>query len=177
MKAIGASITALNLEFLIADILKEQKNPTSTTSKRTYVYRANRTPKDPICQSKGPKRTESSRPSNRRRRPNKGSNHNMFPEDDDDKTLKDAETKPKSDLNPELESFTCIIKNFDLDNNKSNCSISSLNSNNNAKDSETKRDYFIAFNKSKKSLKRSSNRPNLLLYDIGTIDYIVNDRK
>ena len=52
-----------------------------------------------------------------------------------------------------------------------------MNSNNNAKDFETKKDYFIVLNKSKKSLKRSPNRPDLLLYDINTTDHIVNDRK
>ncbi len=52
-----------------------------------------------------------------------------------------------------------------------------MNSNNNAKDFETKKDYFIVFNKSKKSLKRSPNRPDLLLYNINTIDHIVNNKK
>ena len=33
MKAIGASVTALNLEFLMADILEEQRNLAFTTSK------------------------------------------------------------------------------------------------------------------------------------------------
>ncbi len=36
---------------------------------------------------------------------------------------------------------------------------------------------MIAFNKSKKPLKQLPNRPDLLLYDINTIDHIVNDRK
>jgi len=36
---------------------------------------------------------------------------------------------------------------------------------------------LAVFNKSKRPLKRSPNRPDLLLYDIGTIDHIVNDRK
>jgi len=36
---------------------------------------------------------------------------------------------------------------------------------------------LIVFNKSKKQLKRLSNRPDLLLYDINIIDHIVNDRK
>ena len=36
---------------------------------------------------------------------------------------------------------------------------------------------MIVFNKSKKQLKRLSNRPDLLLYDINIIDHIVNDRK
>ena len=36
---------------------------------------------------------------------------------------------------------------------------------------------MAAFNKSKRPLKRSPNRPDLLLYDIGTTDYIVNNRK
>ena len=36
---------------------------------------------------------------------------------------------------------------------------------------------MTVFNKSKKPLKRLSKRLNLLLYDIGTIDHIVNDRK
>ena len=66
MRAIGVLVTALNLEFLIADILEEQRNPTSITSKRTYVHRANRPPRDPTRQNKGPKRIESFRPSNRR---------------------------------------------------------------------------------------------------------------
>ncbi len=48
MRAIKASVTALNLKFFIIDILKEQKNPVSTTSKRMYVYKANRTLKDLI---------------------------------------------------------------------------------------------------------------------------------
>ena len=36
---------------------------------------------------------------------------------------------------------------------------------------------MAAFNKSKRPLKRSPNRPDLLLYDIGITDHIVNDRK
>ncbi len=36
---------------------------------------------------------------------------------------------------------------------------------------------MATFNKSKKPLKRPPNRPDLLLYDTGTIDHIVNDRK
>ncbi len=52
-----------------------------------------------------------------------------------------------------------------------------MNSNNNVEDFETKGSYFAAFNKSKKSLKRSPNRLDLLLYNIGTINHIVNDKK
>ncbi len=48
---------------------------------------------------------------------------------------------------------------------------------NSVEDSETENGYLAAFNKSKKSLKRSSNRLDLLLYDISTIDHIVNDKK
>ncbi len=177
MKVIEASITALNLEFFIADILEKQRNPASTTFKRTYVHRANRTPKDLIRQSKGPKRTKSFRPSNRRRKPNRGSSYNTFFKDDDDKTFKDAETKLESNLNFELESFIYIIKNFDLDDSKSSCSTSSLSSNNSVENSEIKGGYLATFNKSKKSLKQSSNKPDLLLYDTSTTDHIVNDRK
>ncbi len=177
MRTIGASVTALNLEFLIADILEEQRNPTSTTSKRTYVYRANRTPKDLIRQSKGLKRIESSRPFNRRRRPNRGSNHNTLLKNDDDETLKDIEIELESDPDLELKSFTYIIKNFDLDDSKSNYSTGSLSSNNSVENSKTEGDYLTTFNKSKKSLKRLSNRPNLLLYNIDTIDHIVNNKK
>src|SRR6266566_4033007 len=53
MRAIGVLVTTLNLEFLIADILEEQKNPTSITSKRTFVHKANRPSKDSTCQNKG----------------------------------------------------------------------------------------------------------------------------
>ena len=177
MKVIEASITALNLEFFIADILKEQRNPTSTTSKRTYVHKVNRTLKDPICQSKGLKCIESSRPSNCRRKTDRSSSYNMLLENDDDEAFKDAEIKLKSDPDLELESFICIIKNFDLDDSKSSCFIGSLNFNNNVENSEIEGGYFTAFNKSKKSLKWLSNRSDLLLYDIDTIDHIVNDRK
>ncbi len=52
-----------------------------------------------------------------------------------------------------------------------------MNSNNNVEDSETEEDYFATFNKSKKSLKQSSNKPDLLLYNINIIDHIVNDKK
>ncbi len=156
--------------------MEEQRNPASTTSKRTFVYKANRLSKDPICQNKGLKRIENSRPSNRRKRPDKSSNHNMHPENDEEAS-KDVETKLESDLNLELESFIYIIRNFDLDNSKSSCSISSTNSKDNAKDSKTKGGYLAAFNKSKRPLKQSSNRPDLLLYDIGTTDHIVNDKK
>ena len=101
----------------------------------------------------------------------------MLPKDDDNKILKDVETKPKSDLDFELKSFICVIKNFDLDDSKSSCFTGSLSFNNSVEDSETEGSYFVAFNKSKKSLKRSPNRSDLLLYDIGTTDHIVNDRK
>ena len=108
MKVIRPSITALNLEFFIADILEEQRNPTSTTSKRTYVYKANRTPKDPIHQNKGPKRIESFKLFNRRRRLNRGSNYNIYLEDDEE-AFKDIETELESDLNFKLKFFTYVI--------------------------------------------------------------------
>ncbi len=94
-------------------------NPVFTTSKRMYVHKTNRTLKDLISQSKGFKRIKNSRLSNRRRRANRGSNHNMYPEKDE-KALKDAETEPESNLNLELKSYTYVIKNFDLDDSKSN---------------------------------------------------------
>src|SRR6266566_1766409 len=177
MRAIGTSVTALNLKFLIADILEEQRNPASITSKRTYVHKANRTPRDPTRQNKGSKRIENSRPSNRRRRPDKGSNYNTFFEDDDDKAFKDVKTKLKSNPNLELKSFIYIIKNFDLNDSKSSCSIGSLSFNNSVEDFEIEGGYLVAFNKSKKSLKQSLNKPDLLLYDISTTDHIVNDKK
>ncbi len=52
-----------------------------------------------------------------------------------------------------------------------------MNSNNSTEDSEIEDNYFTTFNKSKKPLKRSFNRPDLLLYNINTTDHIVNDRK
>ena len=139
-------------------------------------YRVNRPSKDPTRQNKGSKHTESSRPLNRRKRPDRGFNHNMYLEDDEEAS-KDVETEPESDLNLELESFIYIIRNFDLDDSKSSCSIGSTSSKDSVEDSETEGGYLAAFNKSKRSLKRSSNRPDLLLYDIGTTDHIVNDRK
>src|SRR6266566_4266004 len=177
MRAIGASVTALNLEFLMADILEEQRNLASTISKRTYVHRANRPPRDPTRQNKGLKRTESSRPSNRRWKPDRGSSYNTYPEDDEEGS-KDVETEPELEL--ELQSFTCVMGDFDLDDNKSSCSISSWSSRDSAKSAEsaeTESGYLAAFNKSKRPLKRSPNRPDLLLYDTGTTDHIVNDRK
>ena len=68
-------MTALNFEFLIADILEEQKNPASTTFKKMASYKANRL-------FKGSKCTESSKPSNRRRKPDRGSNHNTHLKED-----------------------------------------------------------------------------------------------
>ena len=52
-----------------------------------------------------------------------------------------------------------------------------MNFRNNVEDSETEGSYLAVFNKLKKLLKQLPNRPDLLLYDIGTIDHIVNDRK
>jgi len=176
MKAIGAMVTALNFEFLIADILEEQRNLASITFKKMVSYRANRLSKDPTCQNKSFKRIESSKPSNRRRKPDRGSNHNMYPEEDEE-VFKDVETEPESDLDLELESFTCVIGNFDLDDSKSSCFIGSLNSKNSVEDFKTKGGYLVAFNRSKKPLKRLSNRLDLLLYDINTTNHIVNDRK
>src|SRR6266566_3972647 len=157
MKAVGASVIALNLEFLITDILEEQRNPAFTTSKRTFVHRANRPSKDPTHQNKGSKYTESFKPLNRRRKPNRGFNYNIYPEDDEE-AFKDAETEFESDLNLELESFTCVIRNFDLDNSKSNCFINSTNSKDNSKDFETEGGYLAAFNKSKRPLKQLPNK-------------------
>ncbi len=114
---------------------------------------------------------------NRYRRPDKSSSYNMFLEDDDDKTSKDIETELKSDLDPKLESFICVIRNFDLNDSKSNCFTSSLNFKNSVEDSKTESSYLAIFNKSKKPLKQSSNKPDLLLYDINIIDHIVNNRK
>ncbi len=139
-------------------------------------YKVNRPSKDPIYQNKGLKHIESFRPSNRRRKPDRGSNYNMYLEKDEE-AFKDVETKLESDLDLELESFTCVIRNFDLDDSKSSCFIDSLNSKNSAKDSETEGGYLATFNKSKKLLERSPNKPDLLLYDIGTTNHIDNDRK
>jgi len=108
MRAVRASVTALNLEFLMADILEEQKNPASTTSKRTFVHRANRPSKDLTRQNKSLKRIESFRPPNRRRRPDRGSSYNMHFEDNEEAS-KDIETEPESDPDLELESFIYII--------------------------------------------------------------------
>ncbi len=139
-------------------------------------YRANRPSKDFTRQNKGPKHIESFRPSNRCRKLDRGSSYNTYFEEDEE-AFKDVETKFEADLNPKLESFTCVIENFDLDDNKSSCFISFLNFRNNVEDFETEGSYLAAFNKSKKPLKKLSNRPDLLLYDISTIDHIVNDRK
>ncbi len=139
-------------------------------------YRANRSFKDSTRQNKSPKRIESFRSSNRRRKPDRGSSHNTHLKEDEEAS-KNVEIKPESDLNLELESFIYVIRNFDLDDSKSSCSLSFLNFRNNVEDFETEGGYLTAFNRSKKPLKRSLNRPDLLLYDIGTIDYIINDRK
>src|SRR6266566_8794865 len=131
----------LNFEFLMADILKERRNPASTTFKKMASYRANRPSKDLTYQNKGFKYIESFRPFNRRKRPDKGSNYNTHLEKDEE-VFKDVETELKSDLNLELESFTCVIRNFDLDDSKSNCFISSLNSRNSVEDFEIEGGYL-----------------------------------
>ncbi len=89
---------------------------------------------------------------NRRRKSNRSSNYNIYLKENE-KVLKDIETKLKSDPDLKLKSFTYVIKNFDLDNNKSNCFIGSLNFRNSVKDSEIEDGYLAAFNKSKKLLK------------------------
>ena len=71
-------MTPLNLEFLIADILKEQKNPTSTTFKKMASYKTNKPFKDPTHQNKSLKRIESFKPFNRRKKLNKRSNYNIY---------------------------------------------------------------------------------------------------
>ncbi len=157
--------------------MEEYKNPVSIISKRTYVYRANRPFKNPIHQNKGFKRIESFRPFNRCKKSNKGSSYNIHFEDDEESS-KDVETELELEL--ELQSFTYIIGDFDLDNDKSSCFISFWSSKDNAKNVENieiEGGYFATFNKSNKLLKRSLNRPDLLLYDIGTTDYIVNNKK
>ena len=142
-----------------------------------YVYRANRTSRDLICQSKGFKCIERFKLFNCCRRLDRGFSYNTFFEDDDDEAFKDVEIEFESDLDLKLKSFIYVIKNFDLNNSKFSCFIDSLSFNNNVEDFGTKGSYFVAFNKSKKSLKWSPNRSDLLLYDIDIIDHIVNDRK
>ncbi len=156
--------------------MEEQKNPASTTSKRTYIHRANWTPKDPIYQNKSFKHIENFKLFNRRRKPDRSSSYNIYSEKDEE-TSKDTETEPKSNPDLELKSFICVIRNFDLDNNKSSCSINSLNFKNNAEDFETEDGYLTAFNRLKKPLKRLPNRPDLLLYNTGITNHIVNDKK
>jgi len=97
--------------------------------------------------------------------------------EEDEEASKNVETEFESDLDFELESFTCVIRNFDLDDSKSSCFIGFLSFRINVKDFEIEDGYLAVFNRSKKLLKRLSNRPDLLLYDINTIDYIVNDKK
>ncbi len=106
----------------MADILEKQRDPTSTISKRTYVHRANKPPKDPTYQNKSFKRIENFKPSNCRWKPDRSSSHNMHSEDNEE-NFKNVENKPK--LKPELQSFIYVIKDFDLDDNKSSCFISS----------------------------------------------------
>ncbi len=113
---------------------------------------------------------------NRRKKPDRGSNYNTHSKNDEEAS-KDIETKLESDLDLELESFTYVIRNFDLNDSKSSCSISSTSFKDNVEDFETKGNYLAVFNKLKRPLKRSPNRPDLLLYNIGTTDHIVNDRK
>jgi len=115
-------------------------------------YKANKPSKDPTRQNKSPKHTESSKPSNRRKKPDRGSNHNTHPEEDEE-TFKDVETELESNPDLELKSFTYIIKNFDLNNSKSSYSINSLSFKNNTEDFETEGSYLATFNKSKKPLK------------------------
>ena len=93
------------------------------------------------------------------------------------KTFKDVKIKPESDPDLELKSFIYVIRNFDLDDSKSSYFIGFLNSRNSVKDFETEDDYLAAFNKSKKPLKHLPNKLDLLLYNTGTTNYIVNDRK
>ncbi len=133
--------------------------------------------RDFTCQSKSSKCIESFKPFNRRWKLNRGSSYNTLFEDDDDKTFKDVETKLESDPNLGLKFFIYVIKNFDLDDSKSNCFIGSLSFRNSVENFETEGGYLTAFNRLKKLLKRPSNKLNILLYDTGTIDYIVNDRK
>src|SRR6266699_3487457 len=139
-------------------------------------YRANKPSKDSTRQNKGFKRIKSFKSSNRHRKPDRSSSYNMHFKEDEE-VFKDVETEPESDLDPELESFTCVIGNFDLDDSKSSCSIGSLSFRNSVENSETEDGYLAAFNRLKKPLKRLPNRLDLLLYDISIIDYIVNDRK
>src|SRR6266699_5511831 len=134
-------------------------------------YRANRPFRDPIRQNKGFKRIESFKLSNCCKKPDRGFSYNMYPEEDEE-TFKDVEIEFESDLDPELKSFTCVIRNFDLDDSKSSCFIDSSNFRNNVEDFETEGGYLVAFNKAKKPLKRLSNKLDLLLYDIDTIDHI-----
>ena len=101
----------------------------------------------------------------------------MLFKSDDNEVFKDVETELKSDLDPKLESFTYIIRNFDLDDSKSSCSIGFTSFKDSVEDFETEGGYLAVFNKSKRLLKRSPNRLDLLLYNIGIIDHIVNDRK
>src|SRR6266699_6379669 len=154
MKAIRVIITALNFEFLIADILEKQRNPTFTTFKKMAFYRANRPSRDPICQNKGFKRIESFRPVNRCRKLDRGFSYNMHFEEDEE-VSKDVETEPEFDLDLELESYICVIRNFDLDDSKSSCFLGSLSFRNSVEDFKTEGGYLVVFNKSKKPLKRS----------------------
>src|SRR6266699_3261595 len=165
MRVVRVSVTTLNLEFLIVDILKKQRNPASTTFKRMFVYRANRLSKDFIRQNKGFKRIKSFKLFNRCKKLDRDSNYNIYCEDNK-KVSKNVETEFKYDLNPKLKSFTYIIQNFDLDDSKSSCSISFTNFKDNVENFEIEGAYLAAFNKLKRLLKQSLNKPDLLLYDI-----------
>ena len=109
-------------------------------------YKANRPSKDFTRQNKGLKHIKSSRPSNRRRKPDRGSSHNTLFENNDDKAFKNVEIKLESDPNPELKSFIYIIKNFDLNDSKSSYFINSLNFKKNVEDSKTEGGYLAVFN-------------------------------
>ncbi len=60
---------------------------------------------------------------------------------ENEKVSKDIETEFESDLDLELKFFTCVIRNFNLDDNKSNCFISFLSSRNSVEDSKIEGGY------------------------------------
>jgi hypothetical protein len=186
MRALGHSTETLDLNFLMADLLEEQRIPASTAAKGM----ANRAFNNP----KGPKKNQNNQNNK------KGSNSKNSPKKDDSKPTyggngsQKGQKKKRKPFSNQTEGYTCIIGSYNIDSGRfSNDSSSSSNSSSESDFDEllpiSYRSREVWPKKPPKEGSKTKQSPckdrncnhqlprDVLLYDTGSTDYIINERK
>lgn len=166
-RAIGQTYSGLNLQWLMADITEEQRNPASSAAK-SMVYWAKKNEKSTKLpkSSKSPAHSEAKKPPYKKPWKNKE---------------KSQGKKVKSVTNADSE-YACVMGLYSLESDKDiedSTAPSPEVSSSEAYFSDVEAEYNIKPTKTAKKLPKDSNRPSkdALLYDTGATVHIVNSKK